>query len=134
MADDVKIEGENAPDAEPVVTAEDAAENDVAVSYINGHKVAKARITYTQDGTDWYIIAKTRVKYGVVRSFGDEEKLPAAFAGVVLEHNLVDLETGEPLPCPLTAERFADIDFTLVRKFVEGYSKAVSGSGNSKAR
>lgn len=128
MSDEV-TPGVDAPEADaPTVTVEDS--KDVEIHIINGFRQKKAKIEYTRDGANYWIVAKTRAKYGTIRSLADEDKLPAAFCELVLEHNLVDLDTGEDLPNPLTVDRFPDIEFGLVAKLVRGIVEAINKQGN----
>ena len=97
---------------------------------INGHRHKLARIDVTHDGESFYIVGKTRVKYRTVRALGDESTMPAAFCALVTDHNLVDQETGERLPVPLTEDNFGDVDFSLLVRLVKGLVSAISAEGN----
>lgn len=97
---------------------------------INGHRHKLARIEVTHDGESFYILGRTRVKYKVVRALGTEETMPAAFCALVTDHNLVDQETGDRLPVPLTEDNFGDVDFSLLVRLVKGLVAAISAEGN----
>jgi hypothetical protein len=126
MSDFQTAETTGADTAAPVVS--DATPPVLRV--INGHRHKLARIEVTHDGESFFIVGRTRVKYKVVRALGTEETMPSAFCALVTEHNLVDQETGEPLPVPLTEDHFGDVDFSLLVRLVKGLVAAISAEGN----
>ena len=120
------------PVAAPATAGSDAeltAASEPVMRVINGHRMRMARIEVTQGGTTFFVVAKTRAKYKTFRALQDEETLPAAFSALVVENNLVDMDTGEPIG-ELTPETFGDVDFSLLVKLVQGVAKAITSEGN----